>query len=764
MNLRTDSVAGAPAPAPAMGGVITQKAQRPLDLLLLGSCLRPVAEMLGLSWTDRSAVPGEHYDYLLLADHDGKLGGSAASALRWLTMVGDFTVNDGFIAFDKVAQAAAPLPAPSGLDVYALPGATVAPASGGVVVDATNNAGLVWDRKESAGILAPDAPIMYHVWRAGLGNADVAPPPAAPASFSAVTKPSPLIVSRPLPSSPLTPERPPDWPPFPLHYIDRALVEGWYAYCVSAVDIFGRHSPGSAPARWRQWTPTPSPVPWYYVGPPSDQVINAAAVRLLDKIPPPPPPGVEAFALDPDDPAVLRDAKWQAWRNSLSNAEKSSTVGLRVRWTWTTEQQRQAPDVREFRIYFNPCPLNTVRGRVTSVGVLNAAESALATDIPNTEPADSFAGLSVRVGAQSFTVLGSAAGTPLQLSVKNIGPADDIRPTELTRCAVTFTPTHSSYEDFSRAAPWQDRMLVVGLAEHVTVAADGTRRYEVLLPVAGSTDRAGLALTTTLQEPVAMGVVGVTAADDKTHALDERGDPARFGNESRVGGPATVLRVRRVRPDPPPAPPDSPRLFASPADYAGHSFFTYRWLPAANLQDFVFRALDDAVFKGDFARRPRPVLLSNDLQFFPPEAVNPAWDALKRQQVADELNALNAVAAGGLQAALLVYRGLSNDALRVLSALPGNEAAFMQVTQQALDPNEPEASAPAGLRWRRVGPDMAPGALGAGEGPMWIPWTVAPLTAGSIAAVTLTRSTTLGRWASAARLSGCPTPLRRARP
>jgi hypothetical protein len=51
--------------------------------------------MVGLYFVDRSGDPGVAYDYLLLADHDGSLGGSAASALSWLSSVADFSVVDG---------------------------------------------------------------------------------------------------------------------------------------------------------------------------------------------------------------------------------------------------------------------------------------------------------------------------------------------------------------------------------------------------------------------------------------------------------------------------------------------------------------------------------------------------------------------------------------------------------------------------------------------------------------------------------------------
>jgi hypothetical protein len=56
--------------------------------------------------------------------------------------------------------------------------------------------------------------------------------------------------------------------------------------------------------------------------------------------------------------------------------------------------------------------------------------------------------------------------------------------------------------------------------------------------------------------------------------------------------------------------------------------------------------------------------------------------------------------------AMAYYEGLSNDALRVLAGLLGNEKAFSQLTIQPLNPNEPDPNDPSKLRWRdRIGPD-----------------------------------------------------------
>lgn len=714
MNSRFERVTGTPAP-PGLGDSVTQQRQRPLDLLLMGSLHPAIAQILGLYWYDKTAILGTAYDYLLLADHDGSLGGDAERALLWIRTVLDFSVVDGVVISGKTVLPATPLTPPTDVRGYALPGSTVTPSDGGRVLDATNSAGLTWNRRQADDVIQADSPVMFQVWSAALGNQDL-PTSPKPEDFEVLTRTAPIPVTRTILSPPQSPPNPEDWPPFALHYIDRGRADGWYGYRVSGIDIFGRHSPQSGSAAWWQWAPVPNPRPWYYTDPRANRLIHSSAVRLLDKIPPPPPVGVEAFALDPKDPSVLRDAAWQSWHDSLSETEKKSVIGLRVRWQWTLTEQQQAPDTREFRVYYEPAPLNTLRGRVTSVADVTATETDVRTDIPNAQPANSFAGLSIRIGAESFVVISSRATSPLRLRVRNIGPTDEIRPAARTRCALTLLPAHPLFDDFSIAAEWQDRLLFVPYRENVTVDAAGSRRYQVFMPVPKSLNRAGLPLTTTLEEPISAAVIGVTACDDKQHTPDQLGDLERYGNESRIGGPATVFIVHREPPPAPGVPANSAKLYASPADYHGRSHFTYRWLPAARLKMFPYRALDDAVFKADLAQRPRPVpLLESDLQYFPNEAIEPSWNAAKRAQIAAELNTLDALDKTNKAAVSAAYRALSNDALRVLAGLPATEKVFVQLTPKALDPDEPEAGAPGGLRWQRIGLDVAPGSLAAGQ-------------------------------------------------
>jgi hypothetical protein len=152
----------------------------------------------------------------------------------------------------------------------------------------------------------------------------------------------------------------------------------------------------------------------------------------------------------------------------------------------------------------------------------------------------------------------------------------------------------------------------------------------------------------------------------------------------------------RKRPDPPITPPaDSDKVYATPADYHGRSFYTYRWQPVDNLKTHIFRALDDSVFKADWARRERETatLSAEDEDLFPPEmrGANPMKLA-RREAAADELNHLDTFSHNeeGKTQAQVYYRGLSNDALRVLAGLPGNERVFSQVTIKPLDPDDPK--------------------------------------------------------------------------
>jgi hypothetical protein len=210
----------------------------------------------------------------------------------------------------------------------------------------------------------------------------------------------------------------------------------------------------------------------------------------------------------------------------------------------------------------------------------------------------------------------------------------------------------------------------------------------------------------TEESPIVYAQIGVSAADGAVLTKDDPKWPVpgwggRDGNESRIAAPAQIFRVRREKPARPEPPVEPEMANASPADYYGQSFYTYRWRPAAGMKVHVFRALDDALFNFDWQRISGPGSSpASRLPIVDPNETdqtrNPFpfdWPPARRKAAADALNAV---------ASLDDYQKLSNDALRVLASLPENERAFTQVTVSPLDPDDPANS-------NRRGPDNKEG-------------------------------------------------------
>jgi hypothetical protein len=598
-----------PLPAPPDQTTPALSRLHPLDMAMAGSLHPPIAEMLGLAWTDETAPPGALFDYMIVADHVGISDGDPAGVLGYIAQSGFDGGIDAWITLGLQVEPQAPLAAPINPVVYALPGGPMRDAAG-VAQNVAGSAGLTWPHGPSSlGWLDPRAPVMHHVYRGecGAGNTPVVPAQAR----NWLTRNRPLVSAQPS-AAPGPPPAPlPTWPPREPGFLDLKLGEGWYAYQLVAVDFFGRFSPKSPYASWWQWAPEPVPRPWYYVGTDIDAQIHPQAVRILDKTRPAAPVGVEAFVLDPDDPIVVKDPPYNAWRAALG-VGGAGTVGLRVRWRWSPEQRQRFPRVTEFRLYW------------------------------------------------------SGGSDP---------PAG-----------------------WSEPEAWPNRFFVCPFGNNVTVDADGTRRYDMFLPSPGGGGPmvGGVPLAPTLADVIAYAEVSVTAADDEPTTADRWPGvgpfAARPGNESQCAPPQRVFRVWRKKPPPPPPIVDSARIYATPADWHGHSFHTFRWAPQPNLSAHVSRALDEAVFEADWAVQPRPPLDPAD-PGFPDAATEPIWTAAKKAQVAALINAIAAALPAGPSAAqkaaakpaaLALYRALSDDALRVLANLQGCERVFVQITVKPL--------------------------------------------------------------------------------
>jgi hypothetical protein len=190
--------------------------QYPLDLVLLSTLHPALAQIIGLYWVDQKAAPGVSHDYLLVADYQG-LGALNEQKILEVVRQDGFGLLDGYIVFGKRTQSAPALPPPGDPRVYALPGGAPGDAS-----ETPTVAGLRWNLQRVAGELVPEGAIMYHLWRANLGDHEPRSAPLAGA-YRLLTQDRPLLVAEPQLPPGATPQRPAQWPEFPMHAIDGHL-------------------------------------------------------------------------------------------------------------------------------------------------------------------------------------------------------------------------------------------------------------------------------------------------------------------------------------------------------------------------------------------------------------------------------------------------------------------------------------------------------------------------------------------------------------
>lgn len=443
---------------------------RPLDLVLLASLHPAFAQMVGLYFVDQSVPPDVGYDYLLLADTAGRLGGSQILALEWIVSSFHQPGVDIAMVTDQKATTRPPIAPPGEPRAYALPGMATREIDGAMRND-TGNAGLWWPLPPDSETEDPGRIIFHYPKRAFRGLTE----PPAEALVSDYKTLGPLLVS--VPDTPVTPQRSSDWPPssVPLHLVDSGLEEGWYSYRIAGQDLFGRRSPLGVSAKWYQWTPPPDiPPPWYYKPQVGDGSIHTFAVALLDKVPPPAPLGVEAWALDPLDRWLFKDQRYADWRAKAGELR----VGLRVRWRWTQVQQLQAPDTREFRIYYQSGRWNAVLGKtetVTAASPASPVESDVTLDFADSHAPGTYAGARLRVGNSDFAILGSQPGAKLRLRVKNIGPNKEIRPAEGKLCTIAIPEKHKLWVDTGVPKSWKRRLASVPYDPPAGIVVDASK-------------------------------------------------------------------------------------------------------------------------------------------------------------------------------------------------------------------------------------------------------------------------------------------------
>ena len=493
-----------------------------------------MAQMLGLYWVDDTTSEGQSYDYLLVADYHNAGNGNVNTILALVTAQ-NYANIDAYLKMGATRAVTAPLAPPDAttLQAYALPLASVPPSA---PPDSVGLAGLSWGVPNASALtlkISPTSAILFHAWRKDFGRG--APGPGEtydPATFTRVTElaiaPGTPRTSDPT-ASPLA-----GWPAVNLFDVDGPLAEGWYAYRISGIDIFGRYSALSDVAPALDIT---------------GKVLDAQPVHIIDTTPPPPPVFVQAWLLDPADPFVLQDPAYGTWRGT-----HAGIVGVRVRWAWGAGQRHQAPDTREFRIYINPLvpPATQLDNpsvatswaqRIAIVGVNEqvVAQSLQPLQTPTTPP-QNITGTSVSINGADVTLQDGpaldsvlAGESELQLVVGGVASQFAVLNVDATNRVVTID---QSLQGIGTVTGWALLPL---------------RTYEVFLP--------GAALATAAvfsppappprATPVAYGLVGVSAADDKDRPDPRTSGPLtpRPGNEGNIGGPATIVQVLRTPPE-----------------------------------------------------------------------------------------------------------------------------------------------------------------------------------------------------------------------
>lgn len=686
--------------------------QKPLDLILMGTLDPAVAQMTGLYFVDNSVVKDEAYDYLIVADKAGKLGkfvednriGDDDSFFKLLfpgIVEGDV---DGWICFNRKLKQVDDLDEPKELKAYALPGMVTRDEETGLINNpyARNSAGFTWNTGVNEdGILSPDTSLVFDMWRYDHGPSKPTIEPSEN-DYTQITK-NPFIIIRPSEEIEANIETSSQYPPFRLLAFDNRVPDGWYSYKIAGRDIFGRYSKLSEVAAWYQWTPMPSPRPYYYLDPPANTLVYTSAIELLDATLPPPPTAIEAYALDPLDNFVVRDTAYtnwfanlgaQPWYQALNDNQKESLIGLRIRWQWTLYHIRQAPGEITFSIHYNP-------GYDTPANYTDPNSWSNHHLLSNNET-DNYTELVVPMRDIDNTIL---SGTGAEVSSNTVKlPAgfnlDNIRKgfehillqngniKQLFRIDSINKParelTLNGNPSLGTSVAWSIGLYV--------------RQYELFLPsVDGTILENGIAginpalaapdnFIPDVQFPKAYANISISTVENKgTRDI-----------EGTVGAPSKIFRVVRKKPAPPASlPPDSAKIYASPADYYGDSYYTYRWVPQPHLFTHIYRALDESIFQADYAKRPKNpadadlvIDASNDA-LFPKIADEPTWISVKRQAIANELNTLNAVCnSSSRDNAFNAYRNLSNDALRILAGLPHTKKAFQQLKIEPLDPDD----------------------------------------------------------------------------
>jgi len=487
--------------------------------------------------------------------------------------------------------------------------------------------------------------------------------------------------------------------PPPPYALDRPLTEGWRAWWVRGIDLFGRVSAASPP------------------------VMQA----IVDDQPGPPPRMLRAEWAQAGLDVTIASTIGQStaavtWLNA--NPTTSAVV---CEWAWTPELDTQCDDVDAFRLYvrrrgadgtwthqpwgtaiasLGPIPVRyegaivsvdttLANTTLTSVVVIDSNSSGCQTTL-QLDIAGALIGANLRIGAQNYPILAHSEGANVRLVVANPagmppagGPASIEQGASIyVRMGTTIIPTALS------SNPHRVRIagaLRVGDNSFMVAAIDGgdfiARR--ILDPNTGnpigSLPEVGNAVTWYPYYRFVVADSGfgpvtstnVPAADAEVTVTSVR----RIAFRPAESTPASPAIIHAVDATPPPAPtvPSVPSglncaQLATAADWYGKSRYRYSWNPVANVQGYVVhRAMHDAVRLADQSLHLNGGVVTAH-SFANAQLPN---DLTRRASVLADLADLDAaLQLGGNEAIVKAYNALRSDTWQVLASQASVASAF----------------------------------------------------------------------------------------
>jgi hypothetical protein len=488
------------------------------------------------------------------------------------------------------------------------------------------------------------------------------------------------------------------------------LTGGWYAWWVRGVDLFGRCAQPSPPALLAVVDDTPPPPPSLVLAEQIQADLPDTLLTVLGRS----PLAAGWLAAHPTQDALAVCLAWTPELAELAPDVDAFNLYVRRPNRLAPTDQRDPVESYDGVPWGNPVtaigPVPTrLAGTVTAVGdSVQLTVSAVAA-LPVVDPADppafrlttdlaldtgsgELAGAVLTtgggvVGGAAYDVVANGEGPAAALTVTaatapTTGPYALVRGTSGLRTVDTgvappaLDPYHRAYAGTLSTATGRLRVLGHRGTGTLVCADDGTPP-----PATGSTAvwfpawaltvaDTGFGPTPEPGNPVARAQVSATA-------VRRAGTPHAV--ESAPATPASVLAVDTAVPPPPelpdlPADPDAHCVcLATRADWYGISRFTLAWTPAAGTSYVVLRALADAVWRLDRARRQQGNYVLD---------LSATWMApLITARTSDDLAALTAaLAAAGADpvAADAAYAALHVDAARIIAAQPWAEAAYVQ--------------------------------------------------------------------------------------